>query len=168
LGIETALLAVEDLVLADLRRRRLMLDGGRWILYVDVGERVRTAAVADEHRIALSVVPRPFGPRQNLHLAAIAVVAAAGGDSFRHDGAARVATEVHHLGPGIGLLATIHHGDGVELADGVVALENHARILPGDGRSGLHLGPGNLAIRTGALSPLGDEIVDPAFAFGVA
>src|SRR5262249_57705815 len=43
-----------------------------------------------------------------------------------------------------------------------------ARILPGDGRAGLHLRPGDLRIDALALATLGDEVVDPALAFLVA
>src|SRR5690606_26917367 len=49
-----------------------------------------------------------------------------------------------------------------------VALEDDARILPGDGRAGLHLGPGDLAVVAGALAALGDEVVDAALPLAVA
>src|SRR6187455_3280899 len=46
-GREAALPAIEDLVLADLRRRRLVLHTRRRVLDVQVGERVRAALIAD-------------------------------------------------------------------------------------------------------------------------
>ncbi len=76
--------------------------------------------------------------------------------------------DVDHLGAGIGLLPAVHHRHRVELADRVVALEDDARVLPGDGRSGLDLGPGDLGTGAGALAPLGDEVVDPALPLRVA
>ena len=82
---EPALLQVEDLVLADLRRRRLVLDRRRVVADLDVRERVRAAAVADEHRVALRVVARARRLRQHLHAAAIRVVALARRDSLRDD-----------------------------------------------------------------------------------
>src|SRR6202040_3029085 len=48
LGAEPALPAIEQLILADLRRRRLVLDPGGRIAHLDVGHRVRAAPVADQ------------------------------------------------------------------------------------------------------------------------
>ena len=53
LGGDAALVAVKDLVFADLRRGRFVLNGSRRVLHLDVGERVRPALRADEHRVAL-------------------------------------------------------------------------------------------------------------------
>src|SRR3954466_10457086 len=53
LGAEPALLEVEDLILANLRRRGLVLHHRGVVLNLDVRERVRAARVADEHRVAL-------------------------------------------------------------------------------------------------------------------
>ena len=50
---------------------RLVLDDRRVVLHLDVRERVRAAAIPDEHRVALRVVARALGLRQHLHLAAI-------------------------------------------------------------------------------------------------
>ena len=49
-----------------------------------------------------------------------------------------------HLGASVGLLHVVGDGDGIEFADRVVALQDAARVFPGDGRSGFDLGPGNL------------------------
>src|SRR6476661_6790558 len=56
----SALLAVEDLILADLGSRRLVLQRGGVVLHLDVREVLSPAFVADEHRVALGVVPRAF------------------------------------------------------------------------------------------------------------
>src|SRR5205823_14143526 len=53
---QAALLAVENLVLADLRRRGLVLDRRALVAHLDVRERVRPALVAQQQRIALRVV----------------------------------------------------------------------------------------------------------------
>ena len=79
-----------------------------------------------------------------------------------------VAAHVDHLGAGIGLLAVVGDGDGVELAHRIVALQDAARILPGDRGPGLHLGPGDLGVGAAAGAALGDEVVDPTPALGVA
>src|SRR3989304_1527554 len=50
---DAALLAVENLVLADLGRGRLVLHAGRGVLHLDVGEGVGAALVAEQQRVAL-------------------------------------------------------------------------------------------------------------------
>src|SRR5437879_12167139 len=50
---DAALVAVENLVLANLRRGRLVLDARGPVLHFDVRERVRAALVADEQRVTL-------------------------------------------------------------------------------------------------------------------
>jgi hypothetical protein len=67
-----------------------------------------------------------------------------GRDALADDGRAGVAAEMDHLGAGVGLLAALGDGNRVELADRVVAAQDAARILPGDGRAGLDLGPADL------------------------
>ena len=167
-GLEPALAEVEHLVLADLRRGGFVLHARRRILHFDIRERVRAALVADQQRIALGVVPRARGVLHDLHLAAVGVLAVAGGDALGNDGAARVLADVNHLRAGVGLLIVVGERDGIEFADGIVALQNAARILPGDGRAGFDLRPGNLRILAATRAALGDEIVDAALAVLVA
>src|ERR671937_1418124 len=71
---DAALLEVEELLLADARGRRLVLDARRVVHHLDVGEGVRARAAADEHRVALRVVARALGPGQDLDEAAVRVV----------------------------------------------------------------------------------------------
>src|SRR6266513_3555477 len=130
LGTHSALLAVEDLVLADLRSRCFVLEGRGVVLNLDVGERVRAALVANEHRVALRVVARTRSLWQHAHQSAVAVVAFASRDSFRDDRRLRVLADVDHLRASVRLLLSVDDGDGIELADRVVSLENHTRILP--------------------------------------
>src|SRR5262249_38479354 len=92
----------------------------------------------------------------------------AGRDALRDDPARRVLAEVDHLGAGVDLLVAVRNRDRVELAAGVLAAQDAARILPGDGRAGFDLRPGNLRVLAAAIAPLGDEIVDAALAFAVA
>src|SRR5215470_14804389 len=75
---------------------------------------------------------------------------------------------MNHLGAGIDLLVAVRDRDRVELAAGIVAAQDAARIFPGDRRSGLDLGPGDLGVLAAAVATLGDEIVDATLAFGVA
>src|SRR6516165_4155059 len=73
-----------------------------------------------------------------------------------------------HLGTGVDLLVAVRDRDRVELAAGILAAQDAARILPGDGGAGLDLGPGDLRVLAAAVAPLGDEVVDAALAIGVA
>src|SRR6267378_1697024 len=57
-GRESALHAVEQLILADARSRGFVLDLRRGVLHLDVGKRVRRALVAEQQRIALRVIAR--------------------------------------------------------------------------------------------------------------
>src|SRR5690606_6983398 len=162
-----SLAAVEELVVADLRGRGLVLDLGRVVLDLDVGERVRAALGADEQRVALRVVARTGGGPQHLHQAPVGLLGLARRAALGHDGAAAVLADVDHLRAGVRLLAPGRDRHGVELADRVVALEDDAGVLPGDRRSGLDLGPGDLR-PVPAPAPLGDEVVDAADAVLVA
>ncbi len=140
----------------------------RRILHFDVREGVGAALVADQQRIALRVIARVGCVLENFHLAAIGVLAVPGGDSLRNDRAARVFAEMDHLRAGVGLLIIVGERDRIEFANGVIALEDAARIFPGDGRAGFDLRPGNFGILADALAALGDEIVDSALAVLVA
>ena len=162
------LAAVEQLVVADLRRRRLVFDLGGRVLHLDVRERVGTAVAAEQQRVAPGVVPGSLGRAQHLHQPPVGVLAVTGRDRLRHDGAAGVLADVDHLRAGVGLLAVGGERDRVELPDRVVPLQDHPRVLPGDRRAGLDLGPGDLGVRPGALSSLGHEVVDTAATVGVA
>src|SRR5690606_39422401 len=74
----------------------------------------------------------------------------------------------NHLRAGIGLLAVVGDGDRVELALAALAPQDAGRILPGDRRTGLDLGPHHLRPGTAAVRALGNEVVDAAPAFLVA
>src|SRR3954471_18883991 len=165
---DAALVAVEDLVLADLRGGRLVLHAGRRVLDINVGERMRPALIADQHRVALREVAGVVRPLEDAHRAPVGVLAVAGRDPLGHDGALGVLADVDHLGAGVGLLVPLGQSDRVELADRVVSLEDHARVLPGDRRAGLHLRPGDLRVGAVALAALGHEVVDPPLAVLVA
>ena len=123
-----------------------MLDARRRVLDLHVRERVRAALIADQQRIALRVVARAGRALGNLHQAAIGVLAVAGRDALRDDRALGVLPDVDHLRAGVGLLALLVSRHRVELADRVIALQDAARVLPGDRRAGLDLRPGDLRV----------------------
>ena len=90
------------------------------------------------------------------------------GDTLGHDGAAGIAADVDHLGAGVGLLLAACDRDGIKFAHRIVTAQDAAGVFPGDGRTGLHLGPGNMRTVTAAVAALGDEIVDTATTLLVA
>ena len=126
------------------------------------------ATISDEHGIALGVVAGLLGAFEYLHQATIDVLTAAGADALRDDGAARVLADVDHLGAGVGLLHVVGQGYRVELPHRVIALKNAGRVLPGDGRASLDLGPTDVAAGPATGASLGNEVVDAAAAFLVA
>src|SRR5215468_787638 len=77
---EPALAAVEELVVADLRGRRLVLDGGGGVLDLEVREGMRGAAVAEQQRVAAREVASVLRARAHAHEPAVRLLALAGGD----------------------------------------------------------------------------------------
>ena len=73
-----------------------------------------------------------------------------------------------HLGAGVGLLEVVGHGHAVEFRDGIVAAQDGARVLPGDGAARLDLSPEEAAATALAQAAFGHEVVDAAAALGVA
>src|SRR5688500_14950698 len=71
---ETALLEVEDLVLADLRGGGLVLHLRGRVQHLDVGEGVRAALVAEQQRVALRVVARVLRVLADADEAAVGVL----------------------------------------------------------------------------------------------
>src|SRR2546428_2070227 len=167
-GRDAARLAVEQLLIADLRGRRLVLHLRGRILDDDVRERERRARRAEQEGVALRVVPRARRALVDVHPAAVRVPAVARGDAFRDDRASGVLPDMQHLRAGVGLLVVVHDRDGVELALGVVALEDAARIFPRDRGARLDLRPRDLRIHPERLAALRDEVVDAAFPLLIA
>src|SRR5207302_7563736 len=108
------------------------------------------------------------GALHDLDQAAVGVLTVAGGDALGHDGALGVLAQVDHLGAGVGLLLVVGQGDRVELAHRIIALQDAARVFPGDRRAGLDLGPRDLGAAAPAGAALGHEVVDAPAAFLVA
>src|ERR1039458_9034869 len=118
---DPALPAIENLVLADLRRRGLVLQLRRRVLHFQVRERVRAALVAQQQRIALRIVARAGRVLQNFDSAAIGVLPVAGRNSLRHNRRSGVLADVNHLGAGVSLLIVVGQRHRVKLAHRVVA-----------------------------------------------
>ena len=75
---------------------------------------------------------------------------------------------MNHLCPGIGLLFVVGNGNRIELADRIVALQNTGRIFPGNGRSRFYLRPRDFGIIAAAGRPLGNKVINAAFAVLIA
>src|SRR5690606_7127364 len=138
---EPALAAIEKLVLADFRGRRLVLDARSPFAGLDVRKRMRAAAIADQERVALRIVPRILRRRHDAHEAAVSVLPVPRGDALGYDRAAGVAADVDHFRARIGLLIVVRDSDRVELADRVLAPQDAARVFPRDRGAGLDLRP---------------------------
>src|SRR3972149_2911416 len=165
---DAALAAVEELVVAHLGGGSLVLHAGRRVAHLDVGHGVSAALVAYQQGGAAGEVPRAGCRGHDPDQAAIGVLPVPGGDALGDDGAPGVLPHVDHLGAGIGLLVVVDQRHGVELADRVIALEDPAGVLPGDGGAGFNLCPGDLGVHAGGLAPLGNEVEDAALALLVA
>src|SRR5271163_967288 len=165
---DAALQAVEQLILADLGSAGLVLDRRGRILDLHVGKGVSRAFRPHQQRVALGEIARARGARQYFDQAAVGILGMTGRDALGHYRALGIAADVDHFGAGIGLLIIVGDGNGIELADRVLALQDAARVFPGNGGSGFHLGPGDLRIAPAALAALGDEIVDAAQAVFIA
>src|SRR5437667_740856 len=76
LAREAALVAIEHLVVADLRRRRLVLDARCRVTDLDVRHRVGAALLADQQGVALRVIACVLSLRQDLDEATVGVLSA--------------------------------------------------------------------------------------------
>src|SRR5216683_4787023 len=121
---QPALHAIEQHVLGNLRRGRLMLEQRRGVLRLDIGHRVRAAFVADQQRIARRKVARAGRLAVGGDEAAIGVLRDAGGDALGDDPARRVLAEMDHLGAAIDLLVAVRNRNRVELAAGVITAQD--------------------------------------------
>src|SRR5215510_15962963 len=98
----------------------------------------------------------------------VGILRVPGGDALGDDAARGVGAEMQHLGAAIDLLIAVGNGDRIKFAACAVAAQDAAWVLPGDRRSRLHLGPGNLGIAAATVAALGDEVVNAALAVLVA
>ena len=118
-----------------------MLHDGSVVLDINVGESVCSTMVAEQEAVALGEVAGIVGSRCYAHQSAIAVLAAARRNTFRHDSTAGILAFVYHLGAGVGVLVIIGNGNRVKLAHRVVAGKNTAGVFPCDSRAGFYLCP---------------------------
>src|SRR5688572_27337449 len=134
----------------------------------EAGERMSTALIAKQQRVALGVITRFGSTFHDFYQSPISVLPVSRGDALRNDRALGIFPDVDHLGAGIRLLVIVGERDRIKLSDRVVALQNAAWIFPRNRRAGLYLRPRNFRVDSQALCPLGDKIIDPALAVPVA
>src|SRR5690606_3235039 len=125
-------------------------------------------ALADQQRIGLRLVALVLDRGRDTHKATICVAAITRRNALGNNGAAGIAADMDHFGARVGLLAMVAERNGIEFADRVVATQDDAGVLPGDGRAGFHLRPGYARARTPAVSALGHKVVDTTLAVLVA
>ncbi len=87
---DPALQAVEQLIFANPRGGRLVLQLGAVVAAFNIREGMRPAVRADQHRIALGIVAGVGGGRHDFDQPAIAVLTVSGGDPFRDNERQRV------------------------------------------------------------------------------
>ena len=158
-ALDATAFEVEQLVFADTAGRSFVLGLGARVRDRDVGERVGGTLGADEHAVALGVVAGACGGLADAHFATVGVAGVVRADTLRNDRALGVLADVDHLRAGVSLHVAVREGHAVEFTDGVVALQNAARVLPRDGRSRFDLRPADAAVLASALAALGDEVV---------
>ena len=115
LGGYAALVAVEELVLGDLRGGGLVLEDGGRVLHVHIREGVGATAAAQQEGVAGRVVAGVLGGGCCAHQSAVGVLRVACRDALGDDGRLGVASQVYHLRARVGLLVVVGDGDGVEL-----------------------------------------------------
>src|SRR5207237_8167665 len=95
---KTALAQIEHLVFANLRRGSFVLHAVAGIAHVNVRERMRTALVADQERIALRVITSASRAFQNLDLPTFRVQPVSSRNALRHNRATSVLAKVGSCG----------------------------------------------------------------------
>ena len=93
LGGDTALVAVEQLVLGDFRSCGFVFHCGVVVGHIDIRERVRAAGGTQQQGVARGIVACAFGLRSHFDQSAIGILAVTGGDTFRDDRGTRVAAD---------------------------------------------------------------------------
>ncbi len=145
-----------------------MLEHGGGVLALDIRHRMRTTIVADQQAVAIGEVARVRRLAMRRDEAAIGVLGVPRRNALGDDPAGGVLAQMDHLGAGIDLLAPVRDRDRIELAARTVTAQDAGRVFPGDGGAGLDLSPGDDRVLAPAIAALGDEVVDPALALGIA
>ena len=120
--------------------------------------------VPKQQRVTLRIITRAGSALHDFHEASIGILSVSRRDPLRKDGAFGVFSDVDHLGARIRLLVVVGERHRVKLPNRVVTLQDAARIFPCDRRAGLYLGPRDLGIFPQTFAPLGDKIINAAFA----
>ena len=124
--------AVKELVFADSGCRGFMFDGRAGVFDLQIWKSVSATLVAEQKRVALTVVPGILGFGPDTDQASVRLLPLTRRDSLGNDGASGVLPDMDHLGTGVRLLPIVRQGNRIEFTDRFVALQNAARIFPSD------------------------------------
>ena len=160
---DAALVAVEELVFADFAGRCLMLEDGRVVMHIHIGEGMGTAVGAKEQRVARRIIAGIVGCCGSSYQSAIGVLGVSGRDALRNDGRLGVTPDVNHLCTGVSLLIVVGDGHRIELGLRIVTPQYAGGIFPSDSRAGLHLSPRQFGVNTAQVATLRHEVQDAAF-----
>ena len=107
LGGDATLVAVEELVLVDLRGSGFVLDGGGVVVDVHVGEGVGAALTAQQEGVAGRIVACSISLLTHPDESSVGVLRLACRDALGDDGGTGVLADVYHLRAGVGLLMIV-------------------------------------------------------------
>ena len=156
---EAAALEVEELVVADLRDRRLVADAGVLLLDLHVRVRVGARLLVEDQRVATHVALDAVRAFLDPHEAAVGRAAAVLGDRLRVDDRRGLGRGVRHLGARVLVLTGTGVRDRQHLAVRLRAGHHDRRVLHRELRAEVAVDPldGRFGFGAGAL---GDEVVD--------
>src|SRR4051794_20956621 len=120
---------VEELLLTDLRDRRLVADVDVVLADADRGVGVRARRLVEQQRVADDLRARAVRALGDLEQAAVGRAPAVLGDRLGEDVRRRVRRRVDDLGAGVLVLARAREGDREHLAVGALAREVDRRVL---------------------------------------
>jgi len=92
---------------------------------------MRAAFIADQQGIALRIVTALVALRLPAPVH-VGIIAVSGGNTLGYDGTAGILTQVNHFSTRVGLLKIIGQSDRIKFTDGVIPLQDHAGIFPGN------------------------------------
>src|SRR5438477_5766665 len=156
---ETAAHEIEELLLPDLRDRRLVADGHVLLVDLHVGVGVAPGGLVEDQRVAPDRAFRAVRTGIDLHHAPVGLLPRAFADALALDDARRVRSGVDHLRAGVLVLVASREGDREHFAVRALTDEVDARVFHRDLRAQVRVDPGHAAALLDHRA-LGHEVVD--------
>ena len=145
-----------------------MLHPRRVVLNLYVGHSMRAAIAADQQAVALGIIATFFSFLMHAHQTAIGVLRLPSAYTFRDNPRFGIFAQMHHFGPGVGLLHVVGNRNGIKLALAFITAQHTGRVFPSHRRAGFNLCPHHLGPVTTTISAFGNKIINPAFAVFIA